>query len=183
MEEHLPRASRAISPELAYVMTSLLQGVIEEGTGKRAKLLGRPAAGKTGTTNDYRDAWFMGFTPELVTGVWVGYDDSAALGRHESGGRVASPIWLDFMQGALKGRPVTDFAIPPGVRFYRIDAASGRLARSNSLATTRFEAFMPGTAPTPPVSPTLNIRERMHRLDRRHSSSRQLEELDRIRQP
>ena len=183
MEENLPRASRAISPELAYVMTSLLQGVIQEGTGKSAQALGRPAAGKTGTTNDFRDAWFMGFTPELVTGVWVGYDDGAALGRHESGGRVASPIWLEFMQGALKGRPITDFAIPPGVRFYRIDAESGRLARWNSLAKTRFEAFMPGTAPTPPASPALNIRERIRSLDRRRSTSRTLEELDRIRQP
>ncbi len=183
VEENLPRANRALSPELAYVMTSLMQGVIQEGTGKRVQALGRPAAGKTGTTNDFRDAWFLGFTPELVTGVWVGFDDGTALGRHESGGRVASPIWLEFMKGALKGRPTTDFAIPSGVRFYRIDAASGREVKGRSGAKTRFEAFVPGTAPAPPPSPTRNIREKIHRLDRQHSAARALEELERIRQP
>ncbi len=183
VEENLPRASRAVSPELAYVMTSLMQGVIQEGTGKRVRALGRPAAGKTGTTNDFRDAWFLGFTPGLVTGVWVGFDDGTALGRHESGGRVASPIWLAYMKGALKGRPITDFPIPSGIRFYRIDAASGREVRGNSGTQTRFEAFIPGTAPAPPPSPTKNIREKIHRLDRQRSAARTLEEMDRIRQP
>lgn len=183
VEENLPRASRVVSPELAYVMTSLMQGVIQEGTGKRAQALGRPAAGKTGTTNDFRDAWFLGYTPELVTGVWVGFDDGTALGRHESGGRVASPIWLEFMQGALKGRPITDFAIPSGIRFYRIDTESGREARGNTGTKTRFEAFIPGTFPAPPPSPTKNIREKIHRLDRQRSAARPLEELDRLQQP
>jgi penicillin-binding protein 1A len=183
VEENLPRASRAISPELAYVMTSLMQGVIQEGTGRNVRALGRPAAGKTGTTNDFRDAWFLGFTPELVTGVWVGFDDSMALGRHESGGRVASPIWLEFMQGALKDRPITDFAIPSTIRFYRIDAESGREVRGETGANTRFEAFIPGTAPAPPASPAENIREKIHRLDRQRSAARALEQINRIRQP
>lgn len=183
IEENLPSASRALSPELAYVMTSLMQSVIQEGTGQRVRALGRPTAGKTGTTNDFRDAWFLGFTPELVTGVWVGFDDGTSLGRHESGGRVASPIWLEFMQGALKGRPITDFAIPSGVRFYRIDAESGREAGGNPGAKTRFEAFVPGTLPAPPPSPTKNIREKIHRLDRQRSAARTLEEIDRIQQP
>jgi penicillin-binding protein 1A len=183
VEENLPHASRAISPELAYVMTSLMQGVIQEGTGKHVRALGRPAAGKTGTTNDFRDAWFLGFTPELVTGVWVGFDDSMVLGRHESGGRVASPIWLEFMQGALKGQPITDFSIPSAIRFYRIDARSGREVRGETGAHTRFEAFIPGTAPAPPVSPAENIREKIHRLDRQRSAVHALEEINRIRQP
>jgi penicillin-binding protein 1A len=183
VEENLTRANRAISPELAYVMTSLMQGVIQEGTGKHVRALGRPAAGKTGTTNDFRDAWFLGFTPELVTGVWVGFDDGTSLGRHESGGRVASPIWLEFMQGALKDRPITDFSIPSSIRFYRIDAESGREVRGNTRARTRFEAFVPGTAPAPPASPTENIREKIHRLDRQRSAARALEEMNRIRQP
>ncbi|WP_089718263.1 penicillin-binding protein 1A [Candidatus Entotheonella palauensis] len=183
IEENLPRASRAISPELAYIMTSLMQSVIQEGTGTRVKALGRPAAGKTGTTNDFRDAWFLGFTPELVTGVWVGFDDGTALGRHESGGRVASPIWLEFMQHALKGRPITDFSIPSNIRFYRINAEDGREVRGNTGAKTRFEAFVPGTAPAPPPSPTKHIREKIHRLDRQRSAARALEEIDGIQPP
>ncbi len=184
VEENLPRASRVMSPEVAYVMTLLMQGVIEEGTGKRVRAIGRPAAGKTGTTNDFRDAWFLGFTPELVTGVWVGFDDGTALGRHESGGRVASPIWLEFMQNALRGRPITDFTIPPAVRFYRIDAESGREVQGLAGAhKTRFEAFVKGTKPLPPASPTRNIRQRIHRLDRQRNAARTFEQLDRIRQP
>jgi penicillin-binding protein 1A len=183
VEANLPRANRAVSPELAYVMTSLLQGVIQEGTGKHVEALGRPAAGKTGTTNDFRDAWFLGFTSELVAGVWVGFDDGTALGRHESGGRVASPIWLEFMQGALQGRPITDFSIPSSVRFYRIDAENGREVEGRTERKTRFEAFVPGTTPAPPASPTENIREKIHRLDRERSAARTLEEVDRIRQP
>ena len=183
VEANLPRANRALSPEVAYVMTSLLQGVIQEGTGQHVQALGRPAAGKTGTTNDFRDAWFLGFTSELVAGVWVGFDDSTALGRHESGGRVASPIWLEFMQGALQGRPITDFSIPSGIRFYRIDAENGREVEGRTERKTRFEAFVPGTTPTPPASPAENIREKIHRLDRQRSAARTLEEVDRIRQP
>ncbi len=161
-----------------------MQSVIEEGTGKRVRALGRPAAGKTGTTNDYRDAWFLGFTPTLVTGVWVGFDDSTALGRHESGGRVASPIWLEFMQNALKGKPVADFPIPPGVRFYRVNAESGREVRgADEAGKTRFEVFIKGTKPPPPQSPAKDIRQKIHRLDRQRKAARAFEQLDRIRQP
>lgn len=176
LEENLPSASRAVSPDVAYVMTSLMQGVIKEGTGKRVRALGRPAAGKTGTTNDFRDAWFLGFTPTLVTGVWVGFDDSTALGRHESGGRVASPIWLEFMQSALKGQPVTDFPIPPGVRFYRINTENGREVRGvDESSKTRFEAFIKGTKPSPPLSPAKDIRQKIHRLDRQQNAARTFE--------
>jgi penicillin-binding protein 1A len=92
-------------------MTAMLEEVIQFGTGVQAKVLGRPAAGKTGTTQDYTDAWFVGFTPQLTAGAWVGFDDKQiSLGKKETGARAALPIWLEFMQGAVAGTPVTDFA-------------------------------------------------------------------------
>jgi len=91
-------------------MTAMLEEVIQFGTGIQARSLGRPAAGKTGTTQDYTDAWFVGFTPNLTAGVWVGFDDKQiSLGKRETGARAALPIWLEFMQGAVAGTPVMDF--------------------------------------------------------------------------
>lgn len=119
VEEHLQRAWRVTTPEVAYTLTSLMESVVQQGTGQRVKALDRPAAGKTGTTNDFNDAWFIGYTPEIVAGVWVGLDDHTPLGRRETGGTVASPIWLAFMQAALEGQPRLDFPIPPGIRFER----------------------------------------------------------------
>jgi penicillin-binding protein 1A len=113
-------------------MTDLLKAAVQEGTGWRVKALKRPAAGKTGTTNDLRDAWFLGFTPGLVTGVWTGYDDIKPMGRGETGSRAASPIWLYYMSEVLKDRPVEDFAVPEGVVFAKIDSESGFLASSFS---------------------------------------------------
>ena len=90
-------------------MTSMMQSVIQHGTARALRVLERPAAGKTGTTNDYDDAWFVGYTPELVTGVWVGRDDNVSLGHGETGGKVAAPIWLDFMKEATKDHPLPTF--------------------------------------------------------------------------
>ena len=91
-------------------MTAMLEDVVQFGTGMPARALGRPAGGKTGTTNDFTDAWFIGFTPQITAGVWVGYDDKAvSLGKPETGAVAALPIWLEFMQGALAGKPVEDF--------------------------------------------------------------------------
>ena len=118
-EERMLSAQRVMSPEVAYTVTSMLESVVQHGTGRRVRALERPAAGKTGTTNDFRDAWFVGYTPEIVAGVWAGFDSRASLGKRESGGRVAAPIWLAFMQEALQGQPKTDFPIPPGIRFVR----------------------------------------------------------------
>jgi penicillin-binding protein 1A len=99
------------------------------GTGAEASRLGKPAAGKTGTTNDSFDTWFMGFTRDLLAGVWLGYDQNEMpLGRYETGGRAALPIWLAYMQSALRNRPQPDFPVPEGIAFVRIDAANGRLA-------------------------------------------------------
>ncbi|HYL85657.1 MAG TPA: PBP1A family penicillin-binding protein [Candidatus Angelobacter sp.] len=111
LEEAHPEVHDVISPDVARTMTAMLEEVIQFGTGVAAKPLGRPAAGKTGTTQDYTDAWFVGFTPQLTAGVWVGFDDKQiSLGKKETGARAALPIWLEFMQGALAGTPVMDFA-------------------------------------------------------------------------
>jgi penicillin-binding protein 1A len=146
IEENQPQAEQVISKETAFVMTDLLEAVIKEGTGWRIKALKRPVAGKTGTTNNLWDAWFMGFTPELVTGAWVGYDDRRAMGKGETGSRAASPIWLQFMSNALKDRPVADFQVPEGVVFARIDAETGLLAGPHSKKTV-LQAFKEGTEP------------------------------------
>jgi penicillin-binding protein 1A len=111
LEEAHPEVHDVLSPDVARSMTAMLEEVIQFGTGVQAKALGRPAAGKTGTTQDYTDAWFVGFTPQITAGVWVGFDDKqVSLGKKETGARAALPIWLQFMQGAVAGMPVMDFA-------------------------------------------------------------------------
>ncbi len=110
LEEAHPEVHDVLSPEVARTMTAMLEEVIQFGTGIQARSLGRPAAGKTGTTQDYTDAWFVGYTPSITAGVWVGFDDKQiSLGKKETGARAALPIWLEFMQGAVAGTPVTDF--------------------------------------------------------------------------
>ncbi len=136
-----------ISPQTAYIMTSLLEGVVQNGTGWRAKALGRPCAGKTGTTDSLYDAWFIGYTPELIAGVWVGFDEEASLGVHETGSRAASPIWLAYMAEVLKDKPIRDFTAPEGIVFKKIDTETGLLASSNDDGAI-FECFKEGTAPT-----------------------------------
>jgi penicillin-binding protein 1A len=111
LEEAHPEVHDVLSPDVARTMTAMLEEVIQFGTGIQARSLGRPAAGKTGTTQDYTDAWFIGFTPQITSGVWVGFDDKQiSLGKKETGARAALPIWLEFMQGALAGMPPLDFA-------------------------------------------------------------------------
>lgn len=144
----LQKQAPVLRPETAYVLTHMMQAVIQEGTGRQASGLGRPAAGKTGTTNDNRDAWFLGYTPDLVTAVWIGYDDSRSLGRGETGGRAAAPVWLDFMRAAVKGRPAADFGVPEGVEFARVDAETGYLAGSFT-AKGFTAAFVRGSVPPP----------------------------------
>jgi penicillin-binding protein 1A len=138
---------QVISPETAYIITNLLEGVIRNGTGWRAKALGRPAAGKTGTTDDYSDAWFMGYTPDLITGVWVGFDQEEPLGKDETGSRAACPIWLDYMKTVLEGKPIKHFPVPERIIFAKIDPETGLLA-SPSTQNPFFECFKEGTAPT-----------------------------------
>lgn len=126
LEENKPRLVQAISPQTSYMMTSLLTSVVEEGTGRKVKALHRPCAGKTGTTNDVRDAWFIGFTPHIIAGTWVGFDDEKPLGKHETGAVAASPIWLNFMQDVLEGTPTRTFSVPGGIVFVKIDPETGK---------------------------------------------------------
>ncbi|MBI1859908.1 MAG: PBP1A family penicillin-binding protein [Deltaproteobacteria bacterium] len=147
-----------VSPQTAYVVTDMLRGVVREGTGSRAALPGLNVAGKTGTTSDHRDAWFLGFSPDVITGVWLGYDKDKALDPGESGGRVAAPIWAEYMGRVLKDYPVSDFEIPEGVEFAQIDRATGRLAGPRTEKRSRV-AFREGTVPSPDGSNILRIRE------------------------
>lgn len=139
IDENLPETEQVIAPETAYQMTSMLESVIQRGTGRRAAALGRPAAGKTGTTNDVNDVWFIGYTPQLLAGVWVGFDEKRSLGGRETGGQVAAPIWTAFMEGALAGQPVLDFPVPDGIRCTLVRAG-------------RLECFRRGTEPVAAVA-------------------------------
>jgi len=153
LEEVEPSAIEVISSQTAYLITNLMQSVIQEGTGQRAKALGRPAAGKTGTTNDTRDAWFVGFIPHLlVAGAWMGYDIEKPLGSHETGAVAALPIWLEFMKEAVAEKPVENFSVPEGIVFVKVDAATGEPVRPGRPAKSGrviFECFKDGTGPAP----------------------------------
>lgn len=138
---------RVISPETAYLITNIMESVVREGTGWRAKALGRPSAGKTGTTNDLKDAWYVGYIPQLATVSWVGYDQERPLGKSETGSRAAAPAWVNFMQEAIKQYPAVDFYVPDSIEFYPIDPENGLLLADDS-EKARYEAFAPGTAPT-----------------------------------
>jgi len=126
-----PAAPRTLDPRNTYLVTSLMRDVIKRGTGRRALDLKREdLAGKTGTTNDHRDAWFSGFNANLAVSCWVGFDDFSSLGRGEFGARAALPIWVDYMRVALEGVAEQPFDMPPGIARVRIDPASGLLAGS-----------------------------------------------------
>ncbi len=146
LEINKPQVKKVIGEDTAYIMTNLLKGVVQEGTGWRVKALDRPVAGKTGTSDELTDAWFIGYSPSLVTGVWVGFDEKIPLGENETGSRAASPIWLAFMNQALKDKPVEDFKPPKSVIFAEIDTKTGFQATSQS-AETVVECFKKGTVP------------------------------------
>ncbi|NOQ52883.1 MAG: penicillin-binding protein, partial [Desulfuromonadaceae bacterium] len=138
---------RVISPETAYLITNIMESVVQEGTGWRAKALGRPSAGKTGTTNDLKDAWYIGYIPQLATVSWVGYDQERPLGKSETGSRAAAPAWVAFMKEAIKQYPVQNFQVPDSIEFHPIDTKNGLLlAEDNEQAY--YEVFASGTAPT-----------------------------------
>jgi penicillin-binding protein 1A len=148
LEDHgtpTPGAQR-LSPEVAYVVADLMKGVVEVGTAKKARELGRPAAGKTGTSTNYRDAWFFGYTPELLCGVWVGRDDFKPIGHDATGGQLAVPIWLGYMREALRDAPVRDFQPPPGILFVRADPETGTPAPPSN-PKSRLMPFRRGTLP------------------------------------
>ena len=147
IEESSPVREKVIEKNTAYITTNLLEGVVKHGTGHRVRALNRPVAGKTGTTNNLHDAWFLGYTPRYTTGTWVGFDDESSLGKSETGSRAASPIWLGFMQKVLAGKPVRVFQVPEGVVFSKIDAETGLLPIPESNKTI-FECFKEGSVPT-----------------------------------
>ena len=137
---------QVISEQTSYQVVSMLEGVVKRGTGRTIRTLERPIAGKTGTTNDSRDAWFVGFSADLAVGVYVGYDDNRPLGKGESGGRVAAPIFKQFMAQAVKTTPTPPFRIPSGVSLVRINAKTGQLAKPDD-ETVILEAFKVGSEP------------------------------------
>lgn len=150
LEERTAQTQRVLSPQTAYILTNMMQGVTTRGTARAAvgQRLGRVVAGKTGTTNDYVDAWFIGFTPELLATVWIGYDKGQiSLGHGQTGGVVAAPIWTDFMQKVLSKTPASDFPVPEGVVFKTICHRTGLLA-TDTCSNRISEVFLEGTEPT-----------------------------------
>jgi penicillin-binding protein 1A len=160
-----------LDPKVAYVMTHLMKEVVQFGTGSRANVIGRPLAGKTGTTQDYHDGWFIGFSPQVVTGVWVGYDDQRSMGRGETGASTALPIWTRYMQSALKNYPVEDFEMPEGIVTVSIDSKTGR--RSDGPRSIK-EVFIAGTEPGSKLQPNDLLEEG----EKRSTTPKAIEETD-----
>lgn len=145
--EGMRPAEQILDTANSFLITNMLKGVIDRGTGRRARALGRPAAGKTGTTNKQVDAWFIGYTPQILTGVWTGRDSPAPMGRSETGSHAALPTWLAFMQEVHKGKEIQSFTPPEGIEWALIDRKTGKLANTDTKQTL-LEAFREGTAPT-----------------------------------
>ena len=137
---------QVIDPATAYQMVSMLEGVVQRGTGARISAVGKPLAGKTGTTNDNFDNWFVGFAPDLAVGTYVGFDTPGTLGHKETGASSAAPIFQEFMEKALKGQPAIPFRIPPGIRLVRVNSKTGQ-PTSPDDHNVILEAFKPGTEP------------------------------------
>ncbi|MBZ0160859.1 MAG: PBP1A family penicillin-binding protein [bacterium] len=131
LEEYAPVSQQTMREETAFILTNVLKGVVDRGTGSRARVLDRPVAGKTGTTQEATDAWFIGYTPNLVAGVWIGYDTKRSLGPHESSATLAVPIWTRFMQHALKDIPSEEFPVPENVTSALVNYTSGRPTTSD----------------------------------------------------
>jgi penicillin-binding protein 1A len=149
LEGHIPSDREAMTPQIAYLVADMMKGVVQNGTGQGAKRLGRPIAGKTGTSNDNRDLWFIGYTPDLVATAWMGYDDFSSLGRKDwTGGTTVLPWWTDIMADVLKDMPKRDFPVPPGISFRTIDSVTGLLYGPECSAKNKLlEAFAVGTEP------------------------------------
>ncbi|MDO9460316.1 MAG: penicillin-binding protein 1A [Alphaproteobacteria bacterium] len=143
-----------VDPATAYQIVSMLEGVVLRGTGRRVASVGKPLAGKTGTTNDSRDTWFIGFSPDLVAGVFIGFDVPRSMGKKETGSSVSAPVFRDFMAEALADSPATPFRIPPGIRLVRVNAETGLPANPGDRKVI-LEAFLPGTEPKNRVQPVL----------------------------
>lgn len=150
------KREQVMDPRTAFQIVSFLQGVVQNGTGITVASVGKPLAGKTGTSNDSRDVWFIGFSPDLAAGVYVGFDNPRTLGAREQGATVAAPIFRDFMKGALADKPATPFRVPPGIEFVTIDRLTGNPAAPGAPGTIQ-EAFKQGTAPGEPGAPPTQV--------------------------
>ena len=144
---------QVLDPLTAYQMTSILEGVVQRGTAQTVKAVGKPLAGKTGTTNDAKDVWFVGFSPDLAVGVFLGFDQPKSLGNAATAGQYAAPVFRDFMQMALKDKPATPFRVPPGIKLIRVNASTGMRAGQGEGGGTILEAFKPGTTPPDTYAP------------------------------
>jgi penicillin-binding protein 1A len=144
--ELIDNADQVLDPMTAYQITSMMEGVVKRGTATTLQELNRPVAGKTGTTNDEKDAWFIGFTPNLVVGLYVGFDQPRSLGKGTTGGGLAAPIFKEFMTEALKDVPPVDFQVPEGMTMIAINRKTGMRAGEGEPGTI-MEAFKPGTGP------------------------------------
>ncbi len=153
-----------IAKETAYLITNMMEDVVQRGTGQAAKVINRPIAGKTGTTNEYTNAWFIGGAPNLTTGVYVGFDDRRPLGEAESGSHAALPIWINFMKEAVKQLPVVPFEIPEGVMFVKVDPATGLLDSEQEGQAGTVELFAKGSEPTQAATKRLDPME-FYKLD------------------
>lgn len=142
----IDRRDRVIDPMSAYQITSMMEGAVQRGTGTAVKEVGKPIAGKTGTTNDEKDVWFIGFSPDLVVGVFMGYDKPRHIADRASGGSLAAPIFREFMKVALADKPAVPFRVPAGIKLIRVDPRSGMRAGPGTTGMI-LEAFKPGTAP------------------------------------
>jgi penicillin-binding protein 1A len=145
-EETTVQSEQVIDSRIAFITTHVMQDVVKRGTGTLVKSIGRPVAAKTGTTNDNRDAWFIGSTPTLITGVWVGFDQEASLGGHEVGGKTAAPIWLYFMEKFLQNMPVESFPAPEGIVFVKVNSQTGKPSASGNISEVFLEGATPGAA-------------------------------------
>jgi penicillin-binding protein 1A len=153
LENNESRGERVLDEQTSYLITSMMKDVVNYGTGWRARALGVPVAGKTGTTNDYMDAWFLGYTTDMVAGVWVGFDEPTSLGPDETGSRAAAPIWVDFMRNVTDRKNPEDFQVPEGIVSRLIDPETGLLANMwTKRAVTEY--FIEGTEPKE-VSPSI----------------------------
>ncbi|NLO91768.1 MAG: penicillin-binding protein 1A [Elusimicrobia bacterium] len=147
LEEHIPSEVEAFSPQYSYLMVNMMKGVVERGTGANARRLGRPIAGKTGTSQDHRDMWFIGMTPDIAAGAWMGYDDFSTIESKDwTGGGTVVPWWTQIMEELFKNQPVRDFPVPEGITLVMTDPATGLLALPNSKRKL-MEAFLKGTEP------------------------------------
>ncbi|HSP99143.1 MAG TPA: PBP1A family penicillin-binding protein [Candidatus Dormibacteraeota bacterium] len=155
LERNEPQVTQVLPPTTAYQMTSMLQDVVRRGTGTAAQGLAQPTAGKTGTTNDLEDAWFVGYTPQLLAVVWIGFDNKRPLGPKSTGGHVAAPIWKDFMADALKDVPEGQFPVPNGLRCVNIDPQTG--TRAGAGGSPYLECFREGSEPQPGAVPAVPV--------------------------